>query len=71
MKTSELSELIMIRAYTHSVIDNVWIKLSTDEVRALQSKLTMLDKKIIASIICLELNAPVVESPKKKNETTK
>lgn len=73
MKSQEIAELITIRNYTDVAINGINIKLSNEEVRALQSKLVLLDRKIIASVIAMSMatSAPVVESPKKKNENTK
>lgn len=77
MKSQEIAELITIRNYTDSAINNISVKLSNEEVRALQSKLVMLDKKIVTSVMALDINAAsvaVVASPKRKtiiNETTK
>lgn len=67
MKVQDIASLIKIREFAYSSIDNLSIKLSREEVKALQNKIPALDKCILTNII--EMPLPPKEdreSPAKK-----
>lgn len=56
MKIQDVSSLIAIRNYAYQAVDNLTIKMSREEIKAIQNKVPQLDKKIIEGIIALDLS---------------
>lgn len=74
MKVEDISHLIQVREFAARNFDNVWFKMSTEEVKILRSKIAMMDRHILDAMLQLDLTQEVAkkqESPKKKNETAK
>lgn len=69
MKIQDVASMIMIRNFAFQAIDNILIKMSKEEVRAIQHKIPQLDKKIIESIVKLDLTATeeILTPPKQLN----
>ena len=55
MKVSDLADLITVRNFLYLSIDNISVKMSKEEVKALQAKLSEIDAKVIKSSIALDL----------------
>ena len=56
MKPADLAALIAIRSFAFQSIDNLSIKMSREEVKAVQNKIPFLDKKIMEGIIKLDVS---------------
>lgn len=73
MKVSDIADLISVREFAVRNLDNVWYKMSSEEVKILRNKIVLMDRQILDAMIQLELTVEdkKQESPKKKNETAK
>lgn len=56
MKAADIINLIQIRNYASQSIDNLYIKMSSDEVRQLQRKASEIDKLLLKEIVSLEID---------------
>jgi hypothetical protein len=68
MKPLEVAALIEIREFALRNIDNVFFKMSNEEVKLLRNKLSLLDKYILESIIKLDPNDLVEDGSKSKTK---
>lgn len=74
MKVSDVANLISVREFAVRNLDNIWFKMSTEEVKTLRNKIVLMDRQILDAMLTLDLSTEEVkkqESPKKKNETAK
>lgn len=78
MQLLELSALIQVREFAVRNLDNVYFKMTSEEVKMLRNKISMLDKQILEAVLKLDTSsltakdtAGVPAANKKKNENTK
>ena len=53
---SDISNLIQVRAFIHSMVDSISVKLSREEVKAIQQKVAQMDKAILTQSLGLDLS---------------
>lgn len=72
MKLTELSELITVRDFAARNYDNVYFKMSTDEIKLLRNKINFLDRIILDELLKLNPLSDKVSGVKEiQNEDTK
>jgi len=69
MNIQEVAALIAVRDFAFRVIDNIYIKMTTEEVKVVGNKIKLLDRQILDSI--MKYDVSLEEGVKKKNEITK
>ena len=69
MKIQEIAALISVRDFAFRAIDNIYVKMTAEEVKVVGNKIKLLDRQIIDSII--KYDASLEEGVKKKNEIAK
>lgn len=57
MTVQDIAALIAVRNFAYQAVDNIFIKMSREEVRAIQTRVAQLDKKIVEGVIALDLTA--------------
>ena len=55
MTAQDLASLIAIRNYAVSTMDNLYVKLSKEEVKILANKIAQLEKHILYNMLELEI----------------
>jgi hypothetical protein len=74
MSLRDLSDLILVRDFAVKNLDNVYFKLSKEEVKQLAAKIVVMDKVIVESVLKFDPAATPEVLPcerRKKNETAK
>ena len=55
----DIASLITVRSFLVSSVDNLQIKLSREEIKQVQNKITVIDKKIIEEALKLDFSKTV------------
>ncbi len=64
MNFQEIAALISVRQLAYNVLDNPSIKVSKDQLRGLNAKLSAMDNMIVSSIVSMDLEQkPVAPAP--------